>query len=456
MYNLGIIGGGPAGYTAAEHAAKLGLKVIIFEKQELGGVCLNEGCIPTKTLLYSAKLYENARNSAKYGIHVENATFDYKSMVSRKNKIVRKLVAGVRAKLNDENITSVRGNANILTKEEKVIKIESNGEIYSICNLLICTGSENIIPPIPGISLENVWTSREALDSKECPESVVIIGGGVIGMEFAVFYNTLGVEVTLIEMQNEILGNMDKETSRMLRDECVKKGIKIHTNSKVLELKGDEIVFEKDGEIQFVEAKKILLSIGRRANTQGFGLENIGVDLHPKNGGIMVDEHMQTSIPNVFAAGDVTGFSMLAHTAVREAEVAVNYIRGEYDSMSYKAIPGVVYTNPELAGVGETEESLQAQGKKYHVLRLPMTFSGRFVAENEGTTGLCKILYAEDEKILGVHVLGNPSSEIITLATLAMEQEMTVEQWQKSVFPHPTVSEIIKETLFLFEQEKIV
>lgn len=455
MYDLGIIGGGPAGYTAAEHAAKLGLGVILFEKNKLGGVCLNEGCIPTKTLLYSSKLYENARNASKYGVNIENAAFDYEKIVARKNKIVRKLVAGIRAKLNHENITSISGDAKILNKEEKEIKIESNGEIYSCRNLLVCTGSENIFPPIPGVSPETVWTSREALDSKECPQSIAIIGGGVIGMEFAVFYNALGADVTVVEMQSEILGNMDNEISRTLREECLKKGIKIHVESKVMELRENEIFFEKAGEVQAIKTEKVLLSVGRRPITQGFGLENLDVELH-KNGGIIVDEHMQTSVPNVFAAGDVTGFSMLAHTAVREAEVAVNYIRGEYDSMSYKAIPSVVYTNPEVAGVGESEENLQQKNVKYKVFSLPMTFSGRFVAENEGATGLCKILAGEDGRILGIHMLGNPSSEIITLATLALEREITVEQWQKSVFPHPTVSEIIKETLSLFEEEEIL
>jgi dihydrolipoamide dehydrogenase len=223
----------------------------------------------------------------------------------------------------------------------------------------------------------------------------------------------------------------------------------------VLEVKGDEIFFEKDDEVQFIKAEKILIAVGRRPNTQGFGLENLDVEMH-KNGGILVNDRMQTTVPNVFAIGDVTGFSMLAHTAIREAEVAVNHIRGEYDSMSYEAIPGIVYTNPELAGVGETEESLQLKELKYKVLRLPMTFSGRFVAENEGATGLCKILIGEDDKILGIHLVGNSSSEIITLATLAIEQEMTADQWQKSVFPHPTVSEIIKETLALFEHDEII
>lgn len=456
MYNLGIIGGGPGGYTAAEHAAKHGLKVIIFEKADVGGVCLNEGCIPTKTLLYSAKLYENALNAKKYGVSADNVSFDYEKIIARKNKIVRKLNAGIRAKLNHENITTVKGDVQIVQKDEKGIILQNLEEQYTVRNLLICTGSHNVMLPIPGINPDTVWTSREALDSKARPESLIVIGGGVIGMEFAGFFNALGTDVTVVEMQDEILGNMDKEISHILREEYTKKGIKFHMSSKVLELKEGELYFEKDDEVQFLKADKILLSVGRRANTTGFGLENLGLEMHI-NGGIKVDDRMQTSVPNVFAAGDVTGHSMLAHTAVREAEVAVNTIFGEYDSMSYDAIPGVVYTNPEVAGVGLTEDMLKMSNTPYKALKLPMTFSGRFVAENEGGTGMCKILVGEDNGcILGVHMIGNPSSEIITLATLAIEQGMTIERWQKSVFPHPTVSEIIKETLFLFEPENIL
>lgn len=455
MYDLGIIGGGPAGYTAAEHAAKLGMKVILFEEKEVGGVCLNEGCIPTKTLLYSAKLLENARNAAKYGINTENVGFDYPKIITRKNKIVRKLNAGVRAKLNHENITFVNGHASIKEKQEKNIILDHDGTDYQVRFLLICTGSHNITPPISGVDSECIWTSTEALSSKELPQKIAIIGGGVIGIEFAGFFNTLGVEVSVFEMQEEILGNTDKEISRMLREEFTKKGIKFYLDCKVLEIKENEIVFEENGTIQSMETEKILLSVGRKPNTEGLGLENVPVEL-TYNGGIVVDEHMESTCPNIFAAGDVIGYYMLAHTAVREAEVAVNYIRGEYDGMSHKSIPSIVYTNPEIACVGETEESLTRKNIEYKVLKLPMTFSGRFVAENEGATGLCKILVCPEGQILGVHMLGNSSSEIITLATLALEQGITAERWQKSIFPHPTVSEIIKETLNTFDPETIV
>lgn len=447
MYDLGIIGGGPAGYTAAERAAANGLKVILFEEENLGGVCLNEGCIPTKTLLYSAKLIENAKNASKYGVQIEQVNFDFGKIMSRKNKVVRKLVAGVKAKMNHENITHLPSKACIKSKTNDGFCLEAAEESYIVKRLLICTGSVNVYPPIPGVSPDSLWSSREALSSKDLPESLIIIGGGVIGMEFAGFFNALGVKVSIIEMLPEILGNMDREISEMLREEYSKKGIVFHLNSKVTKVEDKKVTFEKEGEIHQIESSQILLSVGRRALTEGFGLEILGVEMF-KNA-IAVNKYMETSVPNVYAAGDVTGFSLLAHTAVREAEVAVNHMLAKKDEMSYKAIPGIVYTNPEVAGVGETEESLIEKNIEFHLAKLPMSYSGRFVAENEGGNGLCKLIVGQNNEILGVHMIGNPCSEIITTATLAIEKGLTVDEWQKSVFPHPTVGEILKESLFV-------
>jgi dihydrolipoamide dehydrogenase len=329
------------------------------------------------------------------------------------------------------------------------IEVSSNGESFIGKNLLICTGSESVVLPIPGLAEAGdvVVTNREILDMTTCPESLVVIGGGVIGMEFASLYNSLGVQVTVVEMLPEILGGMDLEISAALRDIYAKKGITFHLSSKVVRVDGHKVLFEKDGETQTVEGEKILLSVGRRPVTRGFGLENLGVELY--RGGIKVDEKMRTNVPGVFAAGDVTGFSLLAHTASREGEVVVNNLTGRDDIMRYNAIPGVVYTNPEVAGVGETEESAKAKNIAYKVAKLPMAYSGRFVAENEGGNGLCKVLLGEKHgEVIGVHMLGNPCSEIIYGACIAIEQEMTLKEMQEVVFPHPTVSEIIKEVVF--------
>ncbi len=449
MIDLAIIGGGPAGYVAAERAAARGLDVTLFEKKDLGGVCLNEGCIPTKTLLYSAKVYDYAKHGDKYGVYAPDATFDFGKIVARKNKTVRKLVAGINATMKAHNVRVVKGEAHIKGRTEEAIEIHCNDETYQAKNLLLCTGSEAFIPPIPGVEEagERVVTNREILAMKEQPSSLVIIGGGVIGMEFASLYNSFGSEVTVIEMLPEILGGLDPEISAMLRDIYTKRGIRFHLSCKVTEIKDNEVIFvDSEGAQASVTGEKILMSVGRRAVTTGFGLETLGVET--ERGAVRVDAKMRTNVPNVYAAGDITGFSMLAHTASREGEVVVNNLTGLEDEMRYHAIPGIVYTNPEVATVGLTEEQAQNKGIEYSVAKLPMTYSGRFVAENEGATGLCKVLFSPQRKILGVHMLGNPCSEMIHGACMAIEQGMTIEALQKVVFPHPTVSEIFKETLF--------
>ena len=451
MYDLIIIGGGPAGYVAAERAGHKGLNVLLFEKKSMGGVCLNEGCIPTKTLLYSAKTYENALHGDKYGVYAEKVSFDFSKMMARKTKVVRKLVAGVKSKMKENNVNVIEGEAIILGRSEKGVQVVCNGNNYLGTNLLICTGSEAYVPPIPGIaeSGDIILTNREILELKDQPKSLVIIGGGVIGMEFASFYNSLGTKVTVVEMLPEILGGLDFEISAMMREIYSKKGIEFNLNARVVQVDGNKVIFEKEGATHTVEGEKILVSVGRRPVTKGYGLENLNVELF--KGGIKVDEKMRTNVPNVYAAGDVTGFSLLAHTASREGEVVVNNLTGRADRMRYNAIPGVVYTNPEVSGVGETEESAKAKGLEYKVMKLPMAYAGRFVAENEGGSGICKVLVgAKYGDVIGVHMLGNPSSEMIYGACMAIEQEMTIDQLQEVVFPHPTVSEIFKETVFAF------
>ena len=445
-YDVAIIGGGPAGYTAAERAAKGGLSTILFEKNALGGVCLNEGCVPTKTLLYSAKTYDNIRHASKYAVKAENPSFDLGKIIARKNKVVKKLTAGIRMKMTEAGATVVNAEASIEGRaEDGTLTIVAADTRYEAANLLICTGSETVIPPIPGLSETAYWTSREALQSKELPASLVIIGGGVIGMEFASFFNSLGVEVHVVEMLDKILGPMDRELSAMLQAEYAKRGVKFYLGHKVTGVHGTEVSVEKDGESFTLTGEKVLLSVGRRPVTKGFGLENLGVE--PFRNGVKVNEYMQTSLPNVYACGDITAFSLLAHTAVSEAEVAIDHILGKPHAMSYKAIPGVVYTNPEIAGVGRTEEELQAAGVDYQVKKIPMAFSGRFVAEHEMGNGVCKLLLDGEGTLIGAHLLGNPASELIVIAGMAIEQGMKAEQLTRFVFPHPTVGEILKEAL---------
>ena len=456
MYDLAIIGGGPAGYVAAERAGAAGLKVVLFEKKSLGGVCLNEGCIPTKTLLYSAKVYNYALHGDRYGVHVQDPAFDYGEFVSRKDKVVRKLVGGIKAAMKGYKVEVVNEAAEIRGRSAEGIAVSAAGTDYTARKLLVCTGSEAVVPPIPGLreAGETIVTNREILALKERPRELVVIGGGVIGMEFAAFYSTLGTKVTVVEMLPKILGPLDDEISAMLQGIYAKRGIEFRLRCKVTGIEGGTVVYEDpEGKVCRVSGDKILVSVGRRANLQGFGLERLGVEfVENKPGrpvGIKVDEKMRTNIPGVYAAGDVTGFSMLAHTASREGEVAVNDILGKQDRMRYDAIPGVVYTNPEVAGVGLTESEAREKGVDFTVVKLPMAYSGRFVAENEGGEGLCKIIAGKKHgEVLGVHMLGNPCSEILAAACIAIEGEMTLGQLKEVVFPHPTVSEIIKETAF--------
>ena len=438
QYFLAIIGGGPAGYTAAEMASKAGKNVVLFERDTLGGTCLNVGCIPTKTLLYSAKQYYNATHARKYGVTAENVSFDYAAMQKRKTIVVRKLVAGIKQRLNNECCTLVTGEAQVLSRTDEKVVVTCNGAQYEAENLLICTGSTNFVPPIPGIrDNEAVWSSTDALAAKELPASMLIVGGGVIGMEFATLYHELGIPVTVIEALPQILPNIDGEIAGMLRERYEKDGVQILTGTKVLEIKGNTVLTSQ-GEFT---ADRILVCVGRRANLTG--LEAL-TDMEYERG-IKVDDFMRTNLPNVYAAGDVTGKIMLAHVASRQAEVAVGRMLRQIpvQRIAYNAIPSVVYTNPEIACVGIGEQDMDCE-----VHRLPMTFSGRFMAENEGETGLCKMLIDKKSKsVMGVHLFGNPCSEFIAAASFAVRMGYTVPEFRQVVFPHPTVSEVLKDLL---------
>lgn len=338
-YDIAIIGGGPAGYTAAERAAAGGLKTVIFEKKAMGGVCLNEGCIPTKTLLYSAKLLDNAKGAAKYGIAVpDGISFNLEKIIDRKDKVVKKLTGGVKQTVKSYGAELIEKEAVITGEDNGLIQILAGGEKYEVTYLLVCTGSDTVIPPIKGLSEIDYWTSKEALEMAALPKSLAIIGGGVIGMEFASFFNSMGVKVSVIEMMPEILGAMDKETSAMLRTEYQKRGINFQLNSKVIEVSPAGVTIEKAGKLSLIEADKVLVSVGRKANLNQVGLDKLKVEM--VRNGVKVDEHMLTSHPKVYACGDITGYSMLAHTAIRESEVAINHILGVEDRMNYHCVPG--------------------------------------------------------------------------------------------------------------------
>lgn len=443
-YFLAIIGGGPAGYTAAEKASKAGKDVVLFEQNAVGGTCLNVGCIPTKSLLYGAKQYYNATHAQKYGVTAENVAFDFAAMQKRKTIVVRKLVAGIKQRLNNEHCTLVSGFAKVVSYQPSVVRIECNGETYEAANLLVCTGSTNFVPPIPGIrDNEHVWDSTDALAATELPKSIIIVGGGVIGMEFATLYHELGVPVTVIEALPTILPNLDPEVVTVLAEKYKKAGINILTETRVESIDGGKVTANG---VEY-EAEKILVSVGRRANLNGLEALN---ELELNRGAIVIDDFCKTNLPNVFACGDVTGKIMLAHVAARQAEVCIGRLLKQIplQRIAYNAIPSVVYTNPEIASVGITEAQAAELNIPVEVRRLPMTFSGRFMAENEGETGLCKMIVdAKNHSVLGVHMIGNPCSEFVAAASFAVRMGYTTAEFEQVVFPHPTVSEILHEIL---------
>ena len=454
QFELIVIGGGPGGYLAAERAAQAGKKTVLFEKRALGGVCLNEGCIPSKALLNSAKHYDHARHAAAYGVSCGDVTIDQKAVIARKAKVVRTLVSGVKGKMRAHGVTVVMEEAVITGKTADGFTVSAAGKVYAGKDLIIATGSAPAIPPIPGVR-ENlgdmVLTNREILDLTEIPHKLAVIGGGVIGLEMAAYYATVGSQVTVIEMLDHIAGATDREISDMLRKELEGKGIRFLLGHKCLSVGPGTVWAETPaGEKVAVAADKVLLSIGRRANITDIGLERIGVECD--RNGIRADAMCRTNVPGVFAIGDVNGHHMLAHTAYREAEVAVNNLLGRADAMRYHANPSVIYTQPEIAAVGMTEEDCRERGREYEVKKLSMMYSGRFVAENEGADGLCKILVDKKKRtVLGVHMIGAYAGEIIWGAAEMVEMQLRVNDARQIIFPHPTVSEIIREVLWTFD-----
>ena len=452
MYDLIILGGGPAGYNAAERAGHAGLKTLVIEERALGGVCLNEGCIPTKTLLYSAKIYDYAKHGADYGVKFGSAEIDHAFVVNRKNGVVKQLVAGVGAKLKKSGVEVVKATAVIKERSSEGFVVTADGKEYIGKQLLIATGSSPALPPIDGLadSLKEGFalTNREVLDLPAIPKTIVVVGGGVIGLEMASYFNSVGSKVYVVEMLDHIAGAVDREISKLLQKDYASRGVEFILGARVTSIKNKTVTYEKDGKVVEIPADYALVSIGRRARTQGIGLENIGLKL--ERGAIVTNEQGKTNVPGVWAAGDVNGKSMLAHTAYREGEVCINNILGKKDKVNYNSIPSVIYTNPEVASVGETEESAKEKNLDVNIQTVTLKYSGRYIAENEHGYGILKVITDKKHKnIVGLHMIGSYASEIIYGAAMMVETEMRVEDIQKLVFPHPTVCEVIREAMFM-------
>ncbi|MCD6396693.1 MAG: dihydrolipoyl dehydrogenase [Spirochaetaceae bacterium] len=444
MYDLIILGAGPGGYVAAERAGQNGKSVLLIEKGEIGGVCLNEGCIPTKTLLNSAKLFAHALDSSMFGVHTEKASFNLDEAQVWKKKVVDTNIKGILYLMDKFGVEIVKGTG--VFNSDGSIQVGEDSYIGK--NIIIATGSSSFMPPIPGSDSKAVMDSTELLEITKIPSSLVIIGGGVIGLEFASLFSMLGVKVDIIEMMDEIAPFMEAEFAKTMR-RAMKK-VKFHLGAKVESINNNTVHFTKKGKQLEIEAETILMAVGRKPNLSGIGLEKLGIEM--SRAGIVVDEKMATNKPGIYAIGDVIGKSLFAHSASRMAEVVVHNICGEEDILDYDIVPWAVYTQPEAASCGLTEEEALKRGINIKTATLQMRISARYYAENGHTPGLCKVVVDGDtDKIIGIHLLGSPCSEMIFGAALMMQSGMKTTDIKHTIFPHPSVSEVIRETVLAIE-----
>ncbi len=438
-YDLVVVGAGPGGYEAAAHAAQLGARVAIVEEDRVGGACLNVGCIPMKTFLRSARLVAECRNAAAFGVEVSGVRLDLGLVAQRKDKIVGTLTRGVEGLLQRSGVEVVRGRGVLASRSS----VRVGDQTLAARNILVATGSRPMVPPIPGIDSPSVLDSTAALALREMPQSVAIIGGGYIGLEFASFFAAAGVPVTIVEMLPRIAAGADQDIANRLAQSLKRSGVTIRTSCRVTAVEGNTLRFEEAGSADAVTADCIINATGRVPVVEGLGLAEAGVEFDRK--GIRTNDLGRTNVPGVWACGDVTGRLLLAHAATREGLVAVNNMLGRPDRIRYGAIPAVMYTHPEMASVGRTEDELKAAGIEYKKALLPMGVAGRYLIENEGSPGVIKALVgARHGEILGVHALTDLASEFIVVAAQMIEMEMTVADVERVVFPHPTVGEALK------------
>jgi len=448
-YDIAIIGGGPGGYVAAIYAGKKKAKVALVEKGELGGTCLNRGCIPTKSLIHGANLLQAIKSAKDFGITADNVNIDWDKLQKKTSRIVKTLTKGVENLLKANNVTVMQGRAKLSRKNTIEISGETGQSTITADNIILATGSVPTLVPIPGKELQNVMTSDQALFLGEIPSSILIIGGGVIGLEIGYVYNSFGCRITVVEILPEILPRQDKEISLELKKQLERQGIEIYTDSMVRKIR------EKDGILQTVietkegtktvDSEKILMATGRAPAVDAF--KDIG--LHIEKSGVVVDEYLKTNIDNIYAVGDVTGKSMLAHVASHQGITAVKNILGENEKIDYKAIPSCVYTSPEVASVGMTEDEARRLFRdNIRVGRFPYAASGKAKTLGE-VNGFVKIISeSKYNEILGVHIVGPSATELIAEAVLAIKLECTAEELANTIHAHPTLSEATMEAAF--------
>lgn len=467
-YDIVIIGGGPGGYVAAIRAAQLGAKVALVEKERVGGTCLNRGCIPTKALVRSVEVLQVVEEAPAFGVIVEEPAFDFARLMARKDEVVARLVGGVEGLLKSYKVEVVSGTATIPKPGLVLVKPSSSdpsptsnlqpfdgvypersrraqGRPLTSKNIIIATGSVPARPPIAGLDAPGVLTSDDILELEEVPDSLAVIGGGVIGLEFASIFHALGTKVTVLEMLPTLLPTVDGELARRYQSHLQRSGVEVHLRARVEEIRpqGDGLAVRVANSEKEAEAEKVLVATGRVPYTEGLGLDELGVKR--ERGAIVVDEYMATNVPGVYAIGDVTGGVMLAHVASRQGEVAVENILGHPVAMDYRAVPNCVFTLPEIAGVGLTEEEVKGEGLDYTVARFPLSASGRALIVGE-TTGLVKLICErESHRVLGMHIMGPQASDLIAEGTLAVQMGATARDIAQTIHAHPTLPEAIME-----------
>lgn len=445
-----VIGGGPGGYVAAIRASQLGAQVTLVEKGTIGGTCLNVGCIPTKVLLHTAEIYQETINGKDIGIEIEGKVkIDWPSLQQRKDQVVSHLTGGVSGLLAANGVEVISGLASFEDRKQiKVTKIDGNNILVKADQFIIATGSETFIPPIPGVELEGVLDSTKVLSLKELPEEIAIVGGGVIGSEFATLFNNLGVKVTIIEMLPFILPPIDREVAAVVKENMISQGIDILTAAKVTAItkEGDKLCVNVSlgEEEKVIRAQKVLMSVGRLSVTKDLNLDVTGIRLD-KNA-IYVDKTMKTSVDGIYAIGDVTAKNMLAHVASEQGIVAAENIMGVNSKMKYNAIPACVYTKPEIASVGMTEEEVKDKGIDYETGIFPLINNGKSLISKEVENTFIKIITNKKyDEIIGVHIYGPRATDLITEGTLALRLEATIDELISTVHAHPTIGEAMKE-----------
>jgi len=449
-YEAIVIGGGPGGYVAAIRLGQLGVKTLCVEKEYMGGVCLNWGCIPSKALIAAANLANKVRNAGHMGITVKDLEVDVAKMQEWKQGIVKKLTSGVTSLVKGNGGTIVMGSATITGPNSvEVSDADGKKETHTASKgIIVATGAQMI--QIPGFEPDGevVITAREAVSLQHAPESMVLIGGGVIGLELGMVYQKLGTKITVVELLDQLLPGTDPDLVRVVRKHLEKGGAEVHLKTKATALDRTggraKLTIETDGKAQRVEAEKVLVAVGFKPNSAGIGLEGLGVKLDER-GHIVVDEQMRTNVPSIFGIGDVSGMPYLAHKASKEGEIAAEVIAGHKSARDYRGMPAAIFTDPEIATVGMTEAEAKAQGKKIKIGKFPFAASGRAMAMSE-TDGFVKVIIDEaDHQLLGVAIVGPDASDLISETALALEMCAFAEDVALTVHPHPTLSESIME-----------